>query len=180
MLPLLDAHVRLILLNHIAVRLLGGDPADLRAAGIETEQLDHLRGLSAADLHRLAGMREPLIAVAIDSHRLEASLRSLALINEAKAMEAYFLRHGASCTMMKRLFKVRQKVTLRRRRECGIHRPPGRLPLPDIATRERIWRAWAAIVEPDPRARYYRLHQTFCDLSLEALAIVVSDFEKEQ
>ena len=179
MLPLVDAQLRLILLNHIAVRLNGGDSEELRAVGIETELLEHLRGLSAADLHRLATMREPMIAVSIDANRLRAGLRALALTNEAKAQEAYFIRHGASWTMMKRLFKVRHKLTLQRRRELGIPRPAGRLTLPDSATRERIWRAWAAIENTDPRARYYQLHQSFRDLSLEVLEIVVCEFEND-
>ena len=179
MLPVVDTHVRFMLLNHIAVRLNGSDATELRAAGIETEQLEHLRGLSAADLHRLATMREPIIAVTVDSHRLNAGLRALARANEAKALESYFIRHGASWTMMRRLFKVRHKLTLSRRREYGIRRPPGRTPLPDIATRERVWRVWVAINESDPRARYYQLHQTFCGLSLDVLASVISEFEKD-
>ena len=81
---------------------------------------------------------------------------------------------------MKRLFKVRHKLTLRRRREYGVCRPPGRLPLPDLATRERIWRVWAGIGDSDPRAQYYRLHQAFPGLPLEALATVISEFEKDQ
>ena len=179
MLPLHDAQVRLILLNHIAVRLSGSDSEALRAAGIENELLEHLRGLSAADLHRLATMREPMFVVTIDANKLKAGLRALALTNEARAQEAYFLRHGASWTMMKRLFKVRHKLTLQRRRELGVRRPPGRLPLPNPATRERIWKAWAAIGDTNPRTRYYQLHQAFSDLSLEVLETVVSEFESD-
>ena len=180
MLPLLDPHVRLILLNHIAVRLNGNDAEELRAAGIETEELQRLRALSAADLHRLATMREPMIALIVDGHRLKAGLRALTHINEAKALETYFIRHGASWTMMKRLFKVRHKLTLQRRREYGVRRPPGRAALPDFATRERIWRVWAAIDELDQRARYYRLHQRFQGLSFEVLAIVITELERDQ
>lgn len=180
MLPLQDAHVRLILLNHIAVRVNGSDSEILRAAGIEAELLEHLRRLSAADLHRLAAMREPMFAVSVDANQLRAGLRVLALTNEARAQEAYFMRHGASWTMMKKLFKVRHKLTLQRRRELGICRPPGRLTLPDAPTRERIWRAWAAIQDADPRARYYQLHQSFRDLSLEVLEIVVAEFENDR
>ena len=179
MLPLLDAQVRLILLNHIAVRLNGSNSAELQAAGIETELLEHLRALSAADLHRLASMREPMISVTVDASRLKAGLRALALTNEAKAQETYFLRHGASWTLMKRLFKVRHKLTLQRRRELGVHRPPGRLQLPDAAVRERIWRVWAAMNDLEPRARYYQLQQSFPNLSLEVLETVVSEFENE-
>ena len=177
MLPLNDAHLRLILLNHIAVGVT--DSEELRAAGIETEVLEHLRGLSAVDLHRLAAMREPIFAFTLDAKRLKAGLRALALGNEVKAQETYFIRYGASWSLMKKLFKVRHKLTLQRRRELGIRRRPGRLQLPDMAARERIWRVWAAITDPSPRARYYQLHQSFRDLSLEVLEIVVAEFEKE-
>jgi len=176
MLPVADAHLRLILLNHVAA---GADSEALRAAGIEAELLEHLKGLSAADLHRLAAMREPIFAVTLDAKRLRAGLRALALSNEVKAQETYFIRHGASWSLMKRLFKVRHKLTLQRRRELGICRRSGRLQLPDMATRERIWRVWAAITDTDPRARYYQLHQSFRDLSLEVLEIVVAEFERE-
>lgn len=179
MLPLHDPHVRMILLNHLAVRLNGGDCEVLRAAGIENELLERLGRLSAADLHRLAAMREPMFAVSVDADRLKAGLRALALTNEARAQETYFLRHGASWTMMKRLFKVRHKLTLQRRRELGLRRPPGRLLLPNPATRERIWKAWAAIGDTNPRTRYYQLHQAFSDLSLEVLETVVSEFESD-
>ena len=177
MLPLHDPQLRLLLLNHIAVR--ATDAEELRAAGMEAELLEHLKGLSAADLHRLANMREPMFAITVDQNKLKAGLRALALGNEAKAQETYFIRHGASWSLMKKLFKVRHKLTLQRRRELGIRRRSGRLQLPDMATRERIWRVWAAITDPDPRARYYQLHQSFRDLSLEVLEIVVAEFEKE-
>lgn len=179
MLPLLDTQVRLILLNHIAVRLNSSDSTELEAAGIGTDLLEHLRALSAADLHRLANMREPMISVTVDAKRLKAGLRALALTNEAKAQETYFIRHGASWTLMKKLFKVRHKLTLQRRRELGVHRPPGRLQLPDATTREGIWRVWATANDLEPRARYYQLHQSFSNLSLEVLETVVSEFEKD-
>ena len=69
MLPLRDAQLRLVLLNHIAVRLSAGDPADLHSAGIESEQLVRLKELSAIDLSRLAAMRELGIGVALDDGR---------------------------------------------------------------------------------------------------------------
>jgi hypothetical protein len=161
MLPLLDTQVRLVLLNHVAVRLAEAQPDELHAAGIENEQLARLRQLSALDLNRLATMRELTIGVTFDAAELTAGLRTVSLVNEAKALEAYFIRHGASWQMMSALFKIRRKVTLRRRRDCGAWRPSGRFPLPDTALRERIYRAWHAIEDPDPRVRYYRLHQAF-------------------
>jgi hypothetical protein len=179
MLPLLDPQVRLVLLNHVAARLAGARPGDLRAAGIENEQLARLRELSALDLHRLAAMRDVRIGVAFDTGRLEAGLRAVALIGEAKALEAYFIRHGASWQMMRTLFKVRRKATLERRRECGAWRASGRFVLPDEATRERIFRAWVAIEDPSPRVRYYRLHRAFPHVAIAALEAVVREWEAE-
>ncbi len=180
MLPLLDAQVRLALLNHVAVRLAEADPASLHAAGIDTEQLARLQQLSALDLNRLAAMRDLTIGVAFDAAGLKAGLGAVARVNEAKALEAYFIRNGASGQMMSALFKVRRKVTLKRRRDCGAWRPSGRLPLPDYRTRERIFRAWFAIDDPNPRVRYYRLHQAFPQLSIAVLDAVVREFEADQ
>ena len=179
MLPLLDTQVRLVLLNHVAVRLAEARSDELNAAGIANEQLARLRQLSALDLNRLATMRELSIGVTFDAAELTAGLRTVSLVNEAKALEAYFIRHGASWQMMSALFKIRRKVTLRRRRDCGAWRPSGRFQLPDTALRERIYRAWMAIEDPEPRVRYYRLHQAFPKLSLAVLEAVARGFEDE-
>ena len=177
MLPLLDTQVRLVLLNHVTVRLAGAAPEELSAAGLAGEMLDSLRRLSAADLNRLASMRSVKIGVAVDGDALQAGLRIVSLVNEANALQTYFIRHGASTTLMAKLFKVRRKLTLRLRRELGVRRPSGRVSLPDHATRERIYLAWRAIGEPAPRERYYQLHQAFPHLPIAVLEVVIRDFE---
>jgi hypothetical protein len=180
MLPLLDAQVRLVLLSHVAVRLTEAEPTAVAAVGIDREQLLRLRQLSALDLNRLAAMRDLTIAVALDADGLNAGLRAVALVNEAKALETYFICHGASWQMMSALFKVRRKLTLKRRRDCGAWRPSGRLLLPDYLTRERIVRAWLAIDEANLRVRYFRLHQAFPQQSIAVLEAVVREFEADQ
>ena len=177
MLPLLDPQVRLVLLNHVAVRLADAGPEEVRAAGLASEQLATLRRLSAVDLNRLATMRGLTIGITLDGEALRAGLRTVALVNEAKVLEAYFIRHGASTALMGRLFKLRRKLTLRLRRELDAHRPAGRVALPDYAVRERIYLAWRAIGDPSPRERYYQLHQAFPHLPIAVLEVVIRDFE---
>jgi hypothetical protein len=179
-LPLLDAQVRLVLLNHLAVRLAEADPDDMHAAGIDNEQLARLRQLSVLDLNRLAGMRALAMGIAFDVAGLSVGLRAVALVNEAKAMEAYFIRNGASWQMMSTLFKLRRKLTLKRRRECGAWRPSGRPLLPDHATRVRIFRAWRAIDDPNLRMRFYRLHHMFERLPIAVLEAVVRGFDLKE
>jgi hypothetical protein len=72
----------------------------------------------------------------------------LARGNEAMALETYFIRHGASTHLMSALFKVRRKLTLKRRRDFDARRPAGRVRLPDYATRERVYQAWRANADP--------------------------------
>ena len=180
MLPLVDAQVRLVLLNHLAVRLAEAQPSDLHAAGIENEQLARLRQLSALDLNRLAAMRDLTIGIAFDAVGLNAGLRAVALVNEAKALEAYFIRNGASWQMMSALFKISRKVTLKRRRECGAWRSSGRQPLPDNVTRERVFRAWRCIEDSAMRVRYYRLHQMFQQIPIAVLEAVLRGFEEKE
>ena len=180
MLPLHDPHVRLVLLNHVTVRLAGAEAAELVAAGIEHAQLTELRQLSALDLNRLAAMRALTIRIAFNSAELQTGLRAVALANAAKALETYFIRHGASTQLMSALFKIRRKLTLKRRREVGAWRPAGRVPLPDHPIRERIYHAWSALPEPIPRIRYYRLHQAFSHLPLAVLEAVIRAFDADQ
>lgn len=177
MLPLLDAQVRLVLLNYVAVRLADGEPTELHAAGIDTEQIARLRQLSALDLNRLAAMRDFAIGVAFDASGLRAGLRAVALANEVRAMEAYFISNGASCKMMSEFFKIRRKVTLNRRRNCGAVRPSGRVPLPGYETQEHIYRTWLNLKEINPRERYYRLHQAFPHFAIAILEASVQECE---
>jgi hypothetical protein len=179
MLPLHDTQVRLVLLNHVTLRLTDALPAELNAAGIANEQLDRLCQMSALDLNRLAAMRTLTIGITLDGEALQDGLRTVALVKEAKALEAYFIRHGASTQLMCALFKIRRKLTLKFRRDFGARRPSGRAPLPDCATRERICQMWRNISNPAPRIRYYQLHQAFEYLPIAVLERVIRDFEAD-
>ena len=179
MLQLHDHQVRLVLLNHVTVRLSDGQAEELDAAGIDVDELNRLRRLSALDLNRLAAMRSLTIGIAFDSTELKAGLRAVALANEMKSLETYFIRNGASTKLMSTLFKMRRKLTLKRRREIGTRRPAGRVRLPDYPLRELIYRAWMGISDPVPRVCYYRLHQAFPSLPIAVLETVIRTFEAE-
>ena len=51
MLPLHDTQVRLVLLNHVTVRLADGQPAELDAAGIGNEQHQPYLGIVKRQHH---------------------------------------------------------------------------------------------------------------------------------
>ena len=180
MLPLCDPHVRLVLLSHIAARAAAGATAELSAAGIHEDQLGRLRELSAMDLIHLANMHGFPILVTFELARLEGALRSVSMLNHAKAMELYFIRNGASSRMMHTLFKTPHKATRTRRRESGAWLPPGRTRLPHRSVRDRILRVWFSIKDEDSRMRYYTLHRSFPDIAIAVWeAVILAEAKSE-
>jgi hypothetical protein len=108
-----------------------------------------------------------------------AGLRAVSLVNEAKALEAYFIRHGASWQMMSALFKIRRKVTLRRRRDCGAWRPSGRFrfPIPRCAS-AFTGHGWPSRIRSRGCATTACIRH-FPKLSLAVLEAVARGFEEE-
>jgi hypothetical protein len=177
MLLLRDTQVCSVVLSYIAAQVGEGCPGGLREAGLDFQNLADLRELSAFNLKRLAAMRDLKIVVSLDCHALKSGLRNLGLVREAKSLEVYFLRNGASCRMMRALFKMGRRDTLERRRQWGARQPQGKVRLPPLGMRRNIFKVWQAKPQANLRLRYYQLHQTFPQYSIAALEAVVRSLE---
>lgn len=180
MVPLKDKHIRLTFLSYLCAQLGDGNPGDLLLSGIDVDQLAQLRDLSAFNLRRLAAMPQLELAVSVNGKGLTAGLRSLGVTSEAKALEMYFLRNGASSRMMTAFFRMTRKVTQARRHQWGIQLPAGNVRLPPLTTRLQICRAWHAQPDRSLRLRYYHLHQKFQQYPIAALECVVQMMERPQ
>jgi hypothetical protein len=177
MLRLDDRHMRLAFLNYICAQLGEGNPGDLLSCGLDERQLAQLRELSAFNLRCLAAMPQLELAVSVNGKGLAAGLRALGLSSEAKALEMYFLRNGASSRLMAELFRMRRKLTHSRRQQWGVKLPAGNVRLPPMNTRIQIYRAWQAQPERSLRLRYYHLHQQFSQYPIAVLECVVRMLE---
>lgn len=177
MLPLRDRQVRLALLSYLCAQLGEGDAGQLRACGLDAGQLAQMKELSAFNLRRLAAMPHVTLAVTVDGRGLKAGLRALGLTSEAQALQMYFLCNGASTRMMAALFRMRRKVTHRRRLQWNAKLPAGNVRLPPVTTRIQIYRVWQARTERSLRLRYYHLHQQFSHYPIAVLERVVSLLE---
>ena len=173
MLHLRDPQVRLVILSHLAWRAAAAEKAELIEAGIAEKFVRRMRALSVEELIDLAQLPWLPVSVVFDFSRVEAALRAVSLQKEAKSLELYFLRNGASSRMLHALFRKTVKTTLRRRRECGAWFPPGRARLPRAAIRDQIVRLWASIRDRDPRIRYFKLHREFPEFPIAVLETVV-------
>lgn len=177
MLLVRDTQVRVMVLHYIAAQLGEGDPGELRAAGLDVQQLTAISELSAFHLRRLAATRRLKMAVSVDGRELAAGLRALGLVGEAKSLEMYFLRNGASCHMMRAMFKMARRTTLERRRQWGARQQAGNVRLPLLNARRKIFKAWQAAPDMNLQMRYYHLHQSFPQYTLSALEKVVRMLE---
>lgn len=174
MIPLKDSTVRLALLHHLAtdfpLSLIDTAPG----RGVAARMMRSLSPLSAADLKRLSVMNDLRIRVELDHESLDAGLRLLQRINEARELEAYFVRHGASAPLIRRLFKTRRDEVYRRRRESDTRIPKGTPPLPTYEIRQRVQRRWVALGELPLRTRYHQLHQEFPSHPIRVLERIVA------
>ncbi len=179
MLSLRDPYVRLALLSHLARYAAEGPGEALEAAGIRARQAAQLRELKAMDLIALADHPGFPIALNCDLAKLDTALRFVSRLNQARSLELYFIKNGASSRMMRRLFKLSKRATHRRRLEHGCWCASGRLRLPEGDMRERIIRAWFYEEHQDIRVRYYLLHRSFPEFSMAVLEAVVRADEYE-
>lgn len=170
-----DVQLRLVLLQHAAERFSPDNPRAVRGPAPDATLLARLQQLTALEMSTLAAMRQPLVRIELDEKGLQSGLRLLEGVIQAKAMETYFIRHGASRRMMHVLFSVSYSVTYRRRRAYGVPAPKSRFSLPAIELCERIWRTWHGLSTAPLRHAYYQLHLTYPQFSIALLEAVVKE-----
>jgi len=171
--------IRMLVLSLLADR--AGATRDRKGeTGLRPDQLVALRNLAACDLARLAKMREPAITVQVDPPTLDHGLRALNYLRQRTEEVEYFVRYGATASMLVALFKLAPADVAAYRAAIGM-RPGRRPPMPSSARREAICVRWCAIRSgrehaPPSASDYRALHQQFDDLSLASLHAVINEF----
>jgi hypothetical protein len=166
--PVTDARLRLLLLAEL-VR---------NPAGLTSEQATELRGLSAAELVRLAAMPEPRMTVAVDGAIAIGLQRTHALQTQADDRE-YLLRNGASSPVMLKLFAMTGPALTAERRRLGIALHLRRPPLPtgkELRLREKMqawW--WQRAKGKGTPADWVAFHKAFPGWSVASLWAVVCE-----
>ena len=96
----------------------------------------------------------------IDAGSFEHGLRQVDYLGRRSRQLEYFIRHGATSTMLSKLFRISSTdVTLKRRLFSGTHEKLRRPAMPVPAVRETIQKRWSGIrkgKEREPRARGLR------------------------
>ena len=185
MIVIRDQQLRLLVLAHLIKELqaASGERAPT-PEGFTEEQIAELQSLSSAELVRLAEMPEPRVAIQIDAGSLEHGLRQVDYLTKRSRQLEFFIRHGATSSMLTKLFKISSAdVTLKRRLFSGTSSSLRRPAMPPHPVREQIVKRWFEIRkgkerEPERAEDYEALHQDFSQHTFATLYAVVHEFDE--
>jgi hypothetical protein len=186
MIVIRDQQLRLMLLAHLIRELQERGGSEAKAPdGFTEQQVAELRGLTSAELVRLAEMPEPRVAIQIDAGSLEHGLRQVDYLTKRSRQLEYFIKNGATSNMLSKLFKISSAdVTLKRRLLAGAPSSLRRPAMPPHATREKITNRWYEIrkgkeKEPLRADDYELLHREFAQYTFATLWAVVHEFDED-
>ena len=143
-----------------------------------------MRGLTSNELVRLAEMPVPKVAISIDAGSFEHGLRQVDYLGKRSRQLEFFIRHGATSSMLTKLFRISSAdVTLKRRLFTGTASSLRRPSMPPHAVREQIQKRWFEIRkgkegEPERAEDYEELHLDFSTQTFATLYAVVHEFDE--
>lgn len=179
-----DQQLRLLVLAHL-IRELKGDAPSPGMEGLTEQQVIELQALTSAELVKLSEMTEPRVAIQIDAGSLEHGLRQVDYLGKRSRQLEFFIRHGATSSMLTKLFKISSAdVTLKRRLFMGTPSSLRRPAMPPHPVRELIQQRWFEIrkgknEEPERAEDYEQLHMHFPLLTFATLYAVVHEFDHD-
>lgn len=139
--------------------------------------LQRLKGLPLAALERAAATGSLELVVRLDSDRVAWSVHAASRTREQEALLEYFVRHGASRTLLRELFGASRHRVAEIRRAQRARPTQGRPKLPSRKEREAIEATWLRLesATADLRSRYRELHRAFPSHGFAVLAAVVRE-----
>lgn len=157
------SHADLVLntLLYVSKRLAGGDVHSILDLGFRPDQVSRLRGLTLANLHRLARAPAHFMAVSVDPVCLDRLLSHLERTQEVEHLQDELILQRAPLPMMNALYAMTaEEFSMRRKMlgmaNIGLGRPPG--PTPEQET--TCWNAWTAHDDLDKAHRYLAVAQS--------------------
>lgn len=177
-----DQQLRLLVLAQL-IRELKQSGEAAPPEGLTEQQITELQALTSAELVKLSEMTEPRVAIQIDAGSLEHGLRQVDYLGKRSRQLEYFIRHGATSSMLTKLFKISSAdVTLKRRLFSGTASSLRRPAMPPHPVRELIQQRWFEIRkgkerEPERAEDYEQLHLHFPLLTFATLYAVVHEFD---
>jgi hypothetical protein len=168
------------LLGWLIRRIQSGMIQDLIEHGLTPDLIERLRHLKAHELTELAGSRQPLFSIVVQSNHTAPSVAKMEYVKAGADVQKYWITNGATVELMRHFFKLsREQAREHRRFLCANDQMNMRLP----SDREcdAIYKAWLVLDRSlDVRVRYMLLHQSAAGRQHTIRALVFAVKRSEQ
>lgn len=180
MIPVTDSGLRIALLLHLIEQIDRGEiPGDIGNYDV----VDRVRKLNGSGLLRLAGFIKPGISVTFDQDAILAGVTKLNTHDEELENLVYFIRNGASLSMLYQYFTVDSDSIIAYRKMLLGQKKAGRSRQPTEAIRNDVHDAWWQIqragASDSAIQKLRKLHALFNGYSLEALYTTIKEFDDD-
>jgi hypothetical protein len=180
--------IRLMVLAHLAQEFEDFDPHRLeeyQSAGFDPMTIDRFRGLKIADLVRLAHVsRKESVCIHVNASSLVADMNRYEHMRADSEAYEYFVRYGASTSLLMDLFSKRPSDIKRMQMMMGVTTQAGRKALPDDESRIAITEVWhrmrTGFTWPYmAREHIIEIHKAYPHLSIAQLEAVLATYKTQ-
>lgn len=175
-----DPAIRALVIESL-LDLADNDAASLLNQGITPEWVENLRTLSSRDALRASHFQHVTMEVTLNEKQIFHAFTQVAEERRIRQLKEYFVRHGASVSMICKLFKMSSKEAKAARHLLHSELRLGRPPMPGPFEREEIHVSWDKICKSEPaapvREHLCTLHKNYPLHTLATLWLVIHEFE---
>ncbi|OBV41163.1 STY4526/YPO1902 family pathogenicity island replication protein [Janthinobacterium psychrotolerans] len=175
-----DAAIRVLIIESLLDQA-DNDTASLLSQGIDSEWVENLRNLSSRDALRASHFQNVTMEVTLNEKQLSHAFAQAADERRVRQLKEYFVRHGASVSMICKMFKMSSKEAKAAKQLLLSEQRLGRPPMPSPYEREDIHDSWDKIVKTNQnspiREKIVLLHKIFPSHTLATLWLVINEFE---
>jgi hypothetical protein len=175
-----DAAIRVLIIESLLDQA-DNNTASLLSQGIDSEWVENLRSLSSRDALRVSHFQNVTMEVTLNEKQLSHAFAQAADERRVRHLKEYFVRHGASVSMICKMFKMSSKEAKAAKHLLLSEQRLGRPPMPNPYEREDIHESWDKIVKASPtspvREQLFSLHNIFPSHTLATLWLVINEFE---
>jgi hypothetical protein len=181
--PVTDPALKLAILAHMIEKIDGGGLDELLAAGVSPAFIDDLRRRQARDVGHAARQAICRVEVIVDTAQVQQCFDRIDQTRRDEQIKEYFIRHGASSTLLRNLFKLSKSAVNELRQALGLEQetPVGRPRLPEEAVRDQIHVVWQQIRTAKPHAstreQFHQLHQRLNEHHPNVLWAAIEEFD---
>lgn len=181
--PVTDPALKQAILAHMIEKIDSGRLDELLAAGVHPSFLDDLRHRQARDVGHAARQAICRVEVCIDPKQVKTCFDRIDQNRRDEQIKEHLVRHGASSTLLRILFKLSKATVNELRQTLGLEQDTlaGRPRMPEESVRDQIHGVWHQIQKSTPHAslreQFFQLHQQFSVLHPNVVWAAVEEYD---